>query len=176
MVSDAAADVFLASPLLHELDSASRQAVLNTLVEVRAESGTMLLEQGQPYDHIAFMIDGRATVTRERKGRIETLATFTAPAVFGLTTFFRTTPPDFSVRADTPVWLLTFDHHAHALLRRADLNAAEQLALASLRHLAGRFDMLLDKISSDMDTQPANSSKTNEWANFRARLFEEANL
>lgn len=175
MVSDAAAEQFLASPLLHELDSASRKALLNTLVEVRADPGTVLLEQGQPYDHIAFLIEGRATITRERNGRNETLSTLNAPVVFGLTTFFRTTPPDFSVRAETPVWLLTFDHHAHALLRRVDLNAAEQLALAALRHLADRFDMLMDRISADMDKQPPNSPKTNEWASFRARLFDDAN-
>jgi CRP-like cAMP-binding protein len=176
MVSDAAAERFMTSPLLHELDSASRVALLNTLVEARALPGTKLLQQGHPYDCIAFLIEGNATVSRERKGRTESLTTLTAPAVFGLTTFFRPTPPDFTVTADTPVWLLTFDHHAYSLLRRVDLKAAEQLALAALRHLAGMFDLLLDRVSADMDAQPDDSRKINEWASFRARLFEETKL
>jgi CRP/FNR family transcriptional regulator, cyclic AMP receptor protein len=177
MVSTAAAERFLATPLLTELDSATRQALLNVLVEERAETGTTLLRQGQPNDHIAFLIDGTATVFRTRPdGRVETLTTLTAPSLFGLTSFFRPIPPGFSVRATSPVWLLTFDHDAHEVLRRVDLRAAEQLALAALRVMADRFDMLDRRVSDDMDQHPEDHPTSTEWANFRSRLFEESNL
>ena len=177
MVSTAAAERFLATPLLADLDSATRQALLNVLIEERAEAGALLLKQGQPNDHIAFLIDGSATVYRDRPGGgTETLTDLSAPSLFGLTSFFRPIPPGFSVRATSPVWLLTFDHDAHEVLRRVDLGAAEQLALAALRVMADRFDLLDRRVSDDMAQHPDDHPSATEWAKFRSRLFEESNL
>src|SRR4051812_33896199 len=129
MVSSAAAERFFAAPVLAGLDSASRLALLKVLEEQRAPAGATLLRQGAPTDHIAFLIEGTATVLRiDPRGRQETLAHLTAPTMFGLTSFFRPAPPDFSVRATSDVWLLNLDHAAHERLRRLDLHAAEQLA------------------------------------------------
>ena len=175
MVSPAASERFLASPWMAEMASASLQGLLNVLVETRAKAGSALLSQGQPNDHIAFLIEGSATVSRVgESGRKETLTTLHAPSIFGLTSFFRPQPPGFSVHADTPVWVLTLDHHAHDLLRRADARAAEDLALAAVRVLADRFDMLDRRITADMAKHPADHPKATEWAAFRARLFDEA--
>jgi CRP-like cAMP-binding protein len=176
MVSPAAVERFQSAPLLPELDSASRLALLNVVVEERAAEGTILLEQGQPNDRVAFLIEGSATVFRTRPGgRVETLTTLTAPSLFGLTSFFRPLPPGFSVRATSAVWLLTFDHRAHELLRRVDLRASEQLALSAVHVLADRFDMLDSRVSADMDEHPEDHPKATEWARFRSRLFEESN-
>lgn len=176
MVSPAAAERFLETPLLAEMDAASRAAMLNVMVEQRAKEGETLLEQGQPNDHMAFLIEGTATVYRDtpRRGR-ETLTNLTAPTLFGLTSFFRPTPPNFSVKATSDVWFLTLDRPALAILRRVDLSAAEQLALSAVRVLADRFDMLDKKISDDLAKDPENRAKANEWADFRSRLFEETN-
>jgi CRP-like cAMP-binding protein len=176
MVSSAAAERFLATPLLADLDSATRHALLNVLVEERADVGAILLRQGEPNDHIAFLIDGAATVFRTRPGgRSEVLTTLIAPSLFGLTSFFRPIAPGFSVRATSPVWLLTFDHDAHEVLRRVDLQAAEQLAVAALRVMADRFDMLDSRVSEDIAQHPDDHPKVTEWAHFRSRLFEESN-
>lgn len=177
MVSSAAAERFLAAPWLADVDSAARQELLGVLTEHRAPEGAVLLEQGQPNDHISFLIEGAATVTRTRPdGRSETLTTLTAPSLFGLTSFFRTTPPNFRVRATRAVWYLSLDQEAHAILRRIDPRATEQLALMAVRILADRFDMLDKKISEDLDEHPDNHPKINEWSSFRARLFEESNI
>ena len=177
MVSSAAADLFLSSPWMQEMDSAALQAVLNVLVESREKAGTTLLAQGQPNDHIAFLIEGTVNVSRVLdSGKTETLTTLTAPSLFGLTSFFRPQPPGFSVKADTPVWVLTLDHHAHKLLRRADAKASEGLALAAVRILADRFDMLDKKISADMAQHPEGHAEVNEWTSFRSRLFDEASI
>ncbi len=110
-----------------------------------------------------------------------------APSVFGETSFFRGSPSIVTVRATTPVTFLTLDHPAHDALRRADPRAAEQLALSFVRVLADRFDML-DRRVSDFISQgcddntpstnghPADTPRRNEWAAFRARLFEEKTL
>ena len=177
MVSSSAAERFVASPWLAEMDSASLQALLNVLVENRAPAGAILLAQGQPNDHIAFLIEGTAIVSRVTDAnRTETLTTLSAPSIFGLTSFFRPCPPGFSVRADSSVWFLTLDHHAHDLLRRADAKASEQLALAAVRILADRFDMLDRRMSDAMAEHPEDHPKVTEWSEFRARLFEESSI
>lgn len=177
MVSPAASERFLNSPWMAEMDSAGLQAVLNVLVESRAPGGATLLAQGQPNDHIAFLIEGTATVSRVTEaGRSETLTTLTAPSIFGLTSFFRPQAPGFSVRADTPVWVLSLDHRAHELLRRADPRAAEGLAVAAVRILADRFDMLDRRITADMAKHPEDHPQVTEWASFRTRLFDETSI
>lgn len=177
MVSTAAAERFLAAPWLADVDSAARQELLDVLTEHRATAGAILLEQGHPNDHIAFLIDGTATVYRDRPNApAETLTTLAAPSLFGLTSFFRPTPPNFNVRATSAVWFLSLDHDAHAILRRIDPRATEQLALMAVRIMADRFDMLDRKISEDLAAHPENHPRVNEWSSFRARLFDESNI
>jgi CRP-like cAMP-binding protein len=176
MISAAAAERFLTTPLLSELDSAARQAVVNVLQESREPEGAILLEQGHENDHIAFLMEGTATVFRKRPdSRIETLTTLTAPSLFGLTSFFRPIPPGFSVRATSPVWLLTLDHPAHEVLRSLNLRAAERLACAAVHVMADRLDMLDTRITEIMAQHPEDHPRVTEWASFRSRLFEESN-
>jgi CRP-like cAMP-binding protein len=177
MVTPAAAERFLAAPLLAEVDPASRRAVLDALTERREPTGAVLLEQGRPNNHISFLIDGTVTISRtDPGGRTEPAATLTAPSFFGETSYFRPSMTVYSARADSPVWLLTLDHEAHERLRRENLKAAEQLALAVVRLLAERFDMLDKRIADDMAQHPEGHPKATEWSNFRARLFEESSI
>src|SRR3954452_21084439 len=84
MVSSAAAERFFAAPVLAGLDSAARLALLQMLEEQRAPAGAILLHQGEPNDHIAFLIEGTATVFRtDARGHQETLAHLSAPTMFG---------------------------------------------------------------------------------------------
>lgn len=177
MVSPDAADRFLNAPWLADLDPASRLAVLNVLQEGHYPAGAILLEQGQPNDRVHFLVEGTATIQRSFPGgRVETVAQLAAPAVFGETSFFRPTAPIAAVRATSPVRLLTLDHRAHELLRRADPTAAEQLAVAAVRVVAERFDQLDQRVSAYIAAHPEGHPKSNEWANFRARLFEDSSI
>jgi CRP/FNR family transcriptional regulator, cyclic AMP receptor protein len=163
MVSTAAAERFLAAPLLAGADPAARRALLSVLAEERAPADAVLLGQGQPNDHMSFLIEGTVTVLRTfEDGRVETVATLVAPSVFGETSFFRPSPPIVSVNSVTPVWLLTLDHPAHERLRRENLKAAEELALAAVRVLAERFDMLDKRISNYMATHPDGHPRATE--------------
>jgi CRP/FNR family cyclic AMP-dependent transcriptional regulator len=177
MVKADIAEQFLAAPLLVDVDRDARRALLEILEETHATAGSVLLEQGEPNDHLSFLIEGSAVIERTHPGgRKETLAHLNAPGVFGTTSFFRPTPPTISVRAATDVCLLTMGHPAHDKLRRDDPRTAEALALAVVRILAERFD-LLDKRVSDFLAQHADDQpKTTEWSGFRARLFEEPNV
>lgn len=177
MVTTAAAERFLSGPLLADIDPASRRSVLAVLGEETALAGTELLRQGQSNDHISFLIEGSVTITRAySEGRTETVATLSAPSVFGETSFFRPHPAIVSVRANSPVWLLTLDHPGHDRLRRENLNAGEQLALAVVRLLAERFDMLDKRVSDYLAQHPDGHPKATEWSDFRARLFEESSI
>lgn len=177
MVTREAAERFLAAPCLHDADSAARQAVLNVLIERHEPAGTVLLTQGRRNDRIVFLIGGTVQVYRDyENGRVEEVARLNAPSVFGETSFFRPLPPIASAKAVTDVWLLTMDHEAHAVLRRVDPRAAEQLALAAVRVLAERFELLDQKVSDYLRQHPEGPARANEWSSFRARLFEESSL
>ena len=177
MIDAEASRRLLAAPWLAEVDPDIKKAILNVLVEARAPAGAILLEQGQPNDHLTFLIDGTAEIERTfSNGRRENLTTLTAPAIFGTTSFFQPNPPTVTVRATSDVWMLSLYHEAHEALRRSNPRSAEALALAVLRVLSERFD-LIDKLFVDyIARHPDESAKTSEWSSFRARLFEDSNI
>jgi CRP-like cAMP-binding protein len=175
MIDVEAADRFMKAPWLAGIDREPKLQLLRALAEERAKAGSVLLAQGQPNDHLTFLIDGSVDLVRTfGNGRTEPITTLVAPAVFGTTSFFQPKPPTATARAKTDVWMLTLHHPAHEALRRESPRAAEALALAVVRTLSERFD-LLDKlfteyISSHEDV-PATAAS--EWSRFRARLFQE---
>jgi CRP-like cAMP-binding protein len=168
---------FMAAPWLPEVDRDTKKAILDALVEARATTGAILLEQGQPNDHLTFLIEGSATIQRAfGNGRLETITTLTAPAVFGTTSFFRPNPPNVTVRATSDVWMLSLYHPEHETLRQDNPRAAEALALAVVRALSDRFDLLDSLFSEYLARSPDEPTRTSEWAGFRARLFDERGL
>lgn len=175
MVRAEVAERFMSAPLLADVDPGSRRAVLEALQEERTPAGSVLIEQGQPNDHLTFLISGSATVERKQPdGRVDTIVTMNAPSVFGVTSFFRPNPPTYTVRAITEVWLLTLSHRAHDRLRLETPKAAEALAIAAVRVLTERFDELDRLFTKYMVEHPHDHRKVTELAGFRARLFEEA--
>jgi CRP-like cAMP-binding protein len=177
MLDPKAIERFMAAPWLSELDLEAKKAILSTLVEARAPSGTILLAQGQPNDHLSFLIEGTASIERIfGNGRRELITELTAPAVFGTTSFFQPKPPTASVRATADVWILSLYHPAHESLRVTNPRAAEALAMAVLRVLSERFD-LIDKLFSEFTSKHSNEpARMSEWAGFRARLFEDRGI
>jgi CRP-like cAMP-binding protein len=175
MIDAEAARLFMEAPWLAEVDREPKLALLNSLVEERATAQSVLLAQGQPNDHLTFLIDGKVDLERVfDSGRKEIITTLTAPAVFGTTSFFQPKPPTVTARASTDVWMLTLYHPAHDRLRKESPPAAEALALAVVRTLSERFD-LIDRLFSDYIKEhpdvPGNT--VSEWSRFRARLFDE---
>jgi CRP-like cAMP-binding protein len=178
MIDAEATERFMRAPWLAEIDPETKRAILRALVDARAPEGAVLLAQGQPNDHLTFLIEGTADLERTfDSGRRETITTLTAPAVFGTTSFFQPKPPTVTVRATSDVWMLSLYHPAHEALRDANPRAAEALALAVVRALSERFD-LIDKLFSEYTSRHSNepSTSTTEWAGFRARLFEDRGI
>jgi CRP/FNR family cyclic AMP-dependent transcriptional regulator len=174
MIDAEATERFMAAPWLAEVDRDTKRAISGALVEARAPTGATLLEQGQPNDHLTFLIEGTAEIVRTSgTGRRDIITHLTAPSVFGTTSFFQPKPPNVTVRATSDVWMLSLYHPAHDALRAANPRAAEALALAVVRALSERFD-LLDKLFTDFTRQHSDEpARKSEWAGFRSRLFEE---
>jgi CRP/FNR family cyclic AMP-dependent transcriptional regulator len=177
MIGPKATERFMAAPWLAEVDLEIKKAICEALVEARAPAGATLLEQGQPNDHLTFLIEGTALVERAfHNGHRELIIPLSAPAVFGTTSFFLPTPPTVSVRATSEVWVLSLFHPAHEALRRINPKAAEAIALAVVRALSERFD-LIDKLFTQRISQSSSEPvRQSEWAGFRTRLFEEPGI
>jgi CRP-like cAMP-binding protein len=174
MVQAETAERFLTAPMWSDIDAESRRVLVEALVEDRAAAGTVLLVQGQPNDHLSFLVEGTALIERLRAdGTTEGLATLHAPSVFGTTSFFSPGAPTYSVRAGTGVRLLTLYHPAHARLRREQPRAAEALAVVAVRVLSERFNELDRMFTEYIQGHPDAPPRVDEWAGFRARLFEE---
>ena len=167
---------FLSGPLLSEVDDESRRSLYHALEPLQVVAGAVLIEQGRPNDRLWFFTLGTVAIVRREHGVDRVIADLSAPGIFGATSFFRPAPPIVSVRASSDMTLLTLDHAAHNRLRRDHPKAAEGLALATVRVLAERFDLLDARISEFMASHVDDHRKTNEWAGFRARLFEEPNI
>lgn len=168
---------FLASPLLAGIAEEARAAVFRRLVEGRVSAGTPLLSQGKPNDKLWFVLQGSVAIERKQTdGQLDRMTTISAPAIFGTTTFFRSTVPNASVRAISDLVLWTLDREAYEQLRDEDPRTAEALGRAIIRVLAERFDLLDGKISELMADHGDDRRRANEWANFRSRLFEEPAL
>lgn len=178
MINADAAERFMAAPWLESTDRETKQELLRSLAEERAEEGTTLLAQGQPNDHLAFLIEGTAEILRRGEdGRTDLITTLSAPAVFGTTSFFRPDPPPATVRATSDVRLLTLHHPAYETLRRDHPRAAEALAVAVLRAVSERFDLIDRLFAEYIRKHPhAPSGDVTEWSRFRSRLFEEHSI
>src|SRR6516225_4689474 len=164
-----ATERFMMAPWLAEIDPEIKKAICLVLVETRASAGTPLLAQGQPNDHLSFLIEGSAVVERSfRNGHNESIIALTAPAVFGTTSFFLPTPPTVSVIATSNVWILSLYHPAHELLRRSNPQAAEALALAVVRALSERFDLIDQLFTQRISQYFSEPSRQSEWAGFRS--------
>ncbi len=176
MIDSEAAERFMNAPWLGDVSAECKRAIAAALDEGRATAGAVLLEQGQPNDHLTFLIEGKADLERSiGHGRRELITVLSAPAVFGTTSFFQPKPPTATVRAVTDVWMLTLYHPAHERLRLENPRAAESLAVAVVRVLSERFD-LIDGLFSEFIAHHSaqnNQATPSEWSDFRARLFDE---
>jgi CRP/FNR family cyclic AMP-dependent transcriptional regulator len=177
MIDAEATKRFMAAPWLAEVDHETKRAICGALVDARAPTGATLLAQGQPNDHLTFLIEGTAEIVRIfNGGRRDVITQLTAPSVFGATSFFQPKAPTVAVQATSEVWILSLYHPAHETLRAANPRAAEALALAVVRALSERFD-LIDKLFTELTNRHSDEpARKSEWAGFRARLFEEPGM
>ena len=159
-----AAQRFLAGPLLSELDDDARRALSCSLQEREVPAGTVLITQGKPNDRLWFLIEGTAAVLRREPTGVGPIARIEAPGIFGATTFFRPSNATVSIESTSAASLLTLDHDSFEKLRLQSPRAAEALALATVRVLAERFDLLDQRLNDYMSSHNGDHTKATEWA------------
>ena len=80
MIDAKATERFMTAPWLAEVDPEIKKAICDVLVEARAPAGATLLAQGQPNDHLTFLIEGTAVVERGfHNGHRESIIPLNAP-------------------------------------------------------------------------------------------------
>jgi len=168
-------------PFLEEIDDEARAALSVCLEEARVSAGSRLISQGGTNDRLWFVAKGSVAIERSGPGGgpPEVLATLPAPSVFGTTTFFRPEmPASATIRATTDLHLWTLDRASHERLRRDDPRAAEVLAMAIIRVLSERFDLLDRHLAGQLAGagHGRDRARASELAAFRTRLFEEPGI
>ena len=151
------------------MDPGLRRALLAILAEERAPAGAVLLEQGQPNDHLSFLIEGidrdRADLPRGDegdRGHAVSPGRLRDDVVLPADVAERLGP-----RHGRRLVLDAVPPRARAAPPR-DPRAAEALALAAVRVLAERFDVLDKRVSDYLAGHDDDPPKATEWANFRA--------
>jgi CRP-like cAMP-binding protein len=168
---------FLASPLLNGADEEARLAIFHTLVEASVPAGAPLLIQGKPNEKLWFVLGGSVAIERKQPdGRLAVLTSMTGPAMYGTTTFFRSTASSATIRATSNLTVWTLDPRSYNQLRREHPRAAEALALEVVRVLSERFEELHAQLAEMMAGHEDDQPRSNEWASFRTRLFEETSI
>ena len=178
MIDAEATERFMAAPWLADVDPDAKKAIFEALVEARAPAGATLLEQDQPNDHLSL--------PDRRQGRDP--ADVRGPPARG----------DHHDRGPVRI-----RHHlvlpARSALGRGpgDVRRMDALALSSRPRgtsaegpaggrgpgrrdpplqLSERFDLMDHLLSDYISRHGGESSRTSEWAGFRARLFDERGL
>jgi CRP-like cAMP-binding protein len=168
---------FLASPLLAGADEAARLAIFHSLVEASVPAGVPFLIQGKPNEKLWFVLGGSVAIERKQlDGRLAVLTSISGPAMYGTTTFFRSSAPSATIRATSNLTGWTLDQRSYSQLRREHPRAAEALALEVVRVLSERFDQLNARLAEMMAGHEDDRPRSNEWASFRTRLFEETSI
>jgi CRP-like cAMP-binding protein len=159
-----------------EIDDATRAVLLAYLEPMEVGAGTVILRQGQPNDRLWFLSRGTAEIERTWHGKTLSVANLSAPGIFGATTFFRPASTNVTIRATSDASLLSLSHEAHDRLSRENPRVAAALALATVRVLAERFDLIDQRMTEFVNARNEAPGASKEWARFRARLFEEPNI
>ncbi len=168
---------FLETALLAGVDEESRVAISRALSGGKAPSGFVLVAQGKPNDRLWFVAEGGVAVERTTPdGRTDVLASMIGPAIYGTSTFFRRSALSATLRAKSELVYWTLDHRGHDRLRLENPRAAEALALSVVQALSERFDQLDRRLTERMAEHVDDHPRATEWADFRARLFEEPSL
>jgi CRP-like cAMP-binding protein len=174
IVKDEAARPWLESPLLAGVETRARRAIARHLVGERVEPGVTLLRQGVANLRLWFVVEGGVAIERKRPdGKVDLITSLSGPALFGTTTFFGSTAPSMTIRATSALTVWTLDHAGHEALRRDDPSAAESLALAVVRVVSERFDLLDQKLGEFIAEHAQDHPKATELAEFRSRLFDD---
>ncbi len=165
-VVDALLDV---APVFSGFDASDRAAMMEIAVEETYGPGFEIVSRGEPARSMFVLAEG--TVELIASGEATPVATLIPPCTFGDVAFFEASEHVVTVRTVTAVRVLSIERVGFDRLLARQSLAAYKLALNVLLNVGSRLRRLDRWVAEEM-TQ-AEASKRQEWADFRARLYQE---
>jgi len=141
-------------PLFREIPRSKLKLLAFTSERVRFEPGETVFRQGDPGDRAYLVLNGQAEVVLELGGSDKTVATLGRNEIFGELALLAKIPRTTSIRAKTPLMLLSFSRDV--FMRLAEKNS--EISSAMMRVLAERLAGTLEKygklVAADTGASP----------------------
>jgi CRP-like cAMP-binding protein len=175
------AEIFQQIPIFRGLDESECRALAEIAEPEVYHPREYILHEGQTSQFLWIVMAGSCEVLRQvRSGegaekRSIQLAVLEPHANFGEMSFFNPAPHSASVRAITPLELLSLSRHRFDALMCQGSPAACKLAYNAVSSLADRIRQL-DEFIIDRTRRDASGRKVEEWEDFRAKIFGGWNL
>jgi ABC-type multidrug transport system fused ATPase/permease subunit len=138
---DEVATLLLDIPLFASIDRSKLKLLAFTSERQHFDEGQVVFRQGDSGDHAYVIIEGKADVVLESAGGESTVATLGRNEVFGEMALLSNMPRTTTIRAKTPLVLLSFSQDV--FLRMVEENS--EIASAIMRVLAGRLAVTLQE-------------------------------
>lgn len=172
-------EVFRQIPIFRGLDEAECRDLAAIAEAEVYHPREYVLHEGQCNQFLWIVMDGSCEVLRQwRSGdeqKIIQLAVLEPHSNFGEMSFFHPAPHSASVRAITPLELLSISRARFDELTNRGSPAACKLAYNAVSTLAERIRQL-DEFIINRTRRDASGRKVEEWEDFRSKMFGSWNL
>jgi CRP-like cAMP-binding protein len=157
--------------LFRGMNTAERQELQNLLDGKVYTPGSMILSEGESFQHICIVIKGRCQVVKKAKsGEEKELWVLEPGGVFGEMSFFNPAPHSASVRALSQVEVMQLPRDKYDHLLRGGSLAAYKLAFNTMGVLIERLRRMDDWIAERLERNNAPAHKE-EWMDFQSKLY-----
>ncbi len=157
--------------LFRGMNAAERQELQGLLDGKVYPPGAMILEEGESFQHICIVLNGRCQVVKKAKsGEEKELWVLEPGGVFGEMSFFNPAPHSASVRALSQVDVMRLPRDKYDHLLRGGSLAAYKLAFNTMGVLIERLRRMDDWIAERFERNNAPAHKE-EWMDFQSKLY-----
>jgi CRP/FNR family transcriptional regulator, cyclic AMP receptor protein len=158
-------------PLFRGMSAAERQELVALLDGKLYSPKSIILEEGESFQHIFIILKGRCQVVKKSKsGEERELWVLEPCGVFGEMSFFNPAPHSASVRALSEVEVLRLPREKYDQLLRGGSLAAYKLAFNTMGVLIERLRRMDDWIADHMERNNTSAHKE-EWMDFQSKLY-----
>src|SRR5262249_25962083 len=162
---------FARCPLFRGMTADERQELVGLLDGKVYPPGSLILSQGESFQHIWIVLRGRCQVVKQsRSGNEKELGTLEPFGVFGEMSFFHPAPHSASVRALTEVEVVRLPRDKYDTLLRTGSLAAYKLAFNTMGVVIERLRRSDDWIAEHMERNNTPAHKE-EWMDFQSKLY-----
>lgn len=168
-------ELFKNIPIFRSFTPAEWERMLEIAAVAEFHPGESIITQGERSQRLWILLEGTCEVfhllAEQNSTEPTTLATLEPYSNFGEMSFFHPAPHSASVRAKSPVKLLSIERSKYDLLCREESSAACKLALNAVASLAERLRRM-DEWVDELIHRGQSNQRIPEWNRLRATLFD----